>query len=209
MSTDDMRPLVGMALRAAHRNAARAFAAELRPLGLENRLAGILLFIGKYGASTQRDLVARIGTDKSSMVRDIDELEERGLARRTAHPTDRRAHVIKITEKGDALIGPLMTAAARAEDRLLAGFGPQERDLLLGLLDRLTGAAPGTADPGSPGRGACGLEEAAEGAGADESAGDAAGTGGGPAEQGAEPRKVRRPPARGRAASDPRNAPPA
>jgi DNA-binding MarR family transcriptional regulator len=133
-------PRLGLALRHAHLRAARAFAEELRPLGLENVVAGILIHLGQLGPQTQRQLVDMINSDKSAMVRYIDALEHRGLVHREPHPTDRRAQWIVLTDAGQAMFAEVGAAAARAERRVSACFTPAEAELFHTLLARFAGA---------------------------------------------------------------------
>lgn len=128
---------VGLLLRQAHRRFAQAFAEQLQPLGLENRQAGLLLQIEQAGTATQRRLIELFGTDKSTMVRTIDELELRGLAVRRPHPGDRRAHAVEVTPAGRELLARVRAGAAEAGSSLLAGFEPAEQEQLRALLTRI------------------------------------------------------------------------
>ncbi|MFE9427469.1 MarR family winged helix-turn-helix transcriptional regulator [Kitasatospora sp. NPDC006697] len=127
MKSNQPPPPVGLALRHAHLRAARIFAEELRPLGLENAPAGLIINLGHLGSLTQRQLMDVVGMDKSAMVRQLDQLEARGLVRRRPHPTDRRAHAVELTEAGRRLLGRVLEAADRAEERLLTGLAPERR----------------------------------------------------------------------------------
>lgn len=132
--------VVGLLLRRAHRRAAREFSRQLQPLGIDNRHAGVLLQLARDEPLTQRDLIALLGSDKSSMVRNIDELEARGLAVRRPHPTDRRAHAIQATEAGLAVLAEVRSRAETANNNLLTCLQPDERTQLLDLLRRFADA---------------------------------------------------------------------
>lgn len=127
---------IGLLLRLAHRRAAKAFGEQLHPLGIDNRHAGVLLQIEQAQRVTQRQLIDLIGSDKSTMVRTIDELEARGLAARRPHPEDRRAHVIEVAAAGSELLAQVRAAAMRAGDGLLACLEPAEQEQLAALLTR-------------------------------------------------------------------------
>jgi DNA-binding MarR family transcriptional regulator len=129
-------PPLGLMLRQAHWRAARAFSETLKPLGLENALAGVLIQLDRYGPQTQRQLIDRVGSEKSAMVRQIDQLEARGLARRAPHPTDRRAHAVELTDAGRELTAEIATRAERAQAELLNCLSPTERKLFLTVLQR-------------------------------------------------------------------------
>ena len=127
------RPSLGLVLRQAHMRAARIFTEELRPLDLDNSRAAILIHVGLLGLLTQRQLVESMGVDKSAMVRSLDALEARGLVRREPHPTDRRAHVVVVTEEGQEMVGRVAEAVDRTEARTTACFTPEERELFHSL----------------------------------------------------------------------------
>src|SRR5690348_11745844 len=97
-SADEQHPAqIGPLLRLAQRRAALAFAPALRPLGIEGRHYGVLLNLARQGPLNQRSLMDLTGSDKSTMVRTIDDLEHRGLAVRRPSPADRRAHAVELT----------------------------------------------------------------------------------------------------------------
>ncbi|RAG82945.1 MarR family transcriptional regulator [Streptacidiphilus pinicola] len=143
------RPSLGLALRHAHLRAARLFAEELKPLGLENIHAGIFMHVGLLGMLTQRQLVDSMGVDKSAMVRALDALEARGLVRREAHPTDRRAHAVILTDAGRATLERVMAAVRRTEERMTTGFTPEEAELFHSLVVRFAYPCPDTPPDGS------------------------------------------------------------
>ncbi|QMU68949.1 MarR family winged helix-turn-helix transcriptional regulator [Streptacidiphilus sp. P02-A3a] len=136
---------IGLLLRLAHRRAARAFAAQLQPLGIDNRQAGVLLQLGQAGPVTQRRLIDLMGSDKSTMVRTVDELEAHGLARRMPHPRDRRAHAVELTPAGRELLARVRAGADRAGSDLLDCLEPEQQRQLHALLTRFA-QAPDPAD---------------------------------------------------------------
>lgn len=148
MTNEPATPPLGLLLRHAHMRSARAFADALHPLGLEPPGAGILLNLDLLGPLTQRQLIDVTGTDKSSMVRYIDGLEHHGLVRREAHPTDRRALLITLTDASRAILEQIRAAADRTEQQLTQGLTPLESATLHTLLSRL--AAYPDRSPGSP-----------------------------------------------------------
>ncbi|MBF9070093.1 MarR family winged helix-turn-helix transcriptional regulator [Streptacidiphilus fuscans] len=151
MMNEPFTPPLGMILRQAHIRASRAFAEALRPIGLETTGAGLLLNLHQLGPLTQRQLIDLTGNDKSSMVRYIDGLEQRGLVRREPHPTDRRAHLVTPTDAGREVLARIMETAARTDRRLAQGLTPEEALTLRALLTRFaTSPAPDDSpEPGS------------------------------------------------------------
>ena len=58
--------------------------------------------VGVAGA-LRRQLAARLGCDNSYVTSLVNALEQRGLATRRQHPTDRRIKVIELTDEGRRL----------------------------------------------------------------------------------------------------------
>ena len=134
---------VGQLLRRAHSRAARAFTAALTPLGIEGRHFGVLLVLAGDGSQTQRDLAERVGSDRVSMMRIVDDLEARGLAVRRPVPGDRRLRAVELTDHGRDVFHAAEKSARATSEALLAHLEPAERTALTGLLLRfLQGADP-------------------------------------------------------------------
>lgn len=59
-----------------------------------------IMEIGNAGELNLKDLSARLGLDNSTLSRTVESLVQDGLAERTPSPGDRRATVIRLTDKG-------------------------------------------------------------------------------------------------------------
>jgi DNA-binding MarR family transcriptional regulator len=127
---------IGPLLRQAQRHSARTFVAALQPLGIEGRHYGVLYHLDLLGPLSQRRLMDLTGEDKSSMVRTVDDLERLGLAVRRADPHDRRAHAVELTNAGRQVRARAAAIGERVAGKMLAAFTPEERDVLLDLLER-------------------------------------------------------------------------
>jgi DNA-binding MarR family transcriptional regulator len=117
--------------------AQKQFAERLETLGLTTRMWGALNVLDAEGAITQHALGKCVGTDPSSMVSTIDELEANGLVERRRHPSDRRAHALHVTAKGRQTLTRGRELARRAQNDLLAPLNDEEREQLHALLLRL------------------------------------------------------------------------
>lgn len=126
--------MIGILLRRAHVRAARAFSAALWPTGIEGRHFGVLAALARRSPLNQRELVDRVGSDKASMVRIVDDLEAAGLATRAPDPHDRRVHAVSITTGGRELFVEAEHAAAHVARDLLGHLPPDDRDHLTRLL---------------------------------------------------------------------------
>lgn len=127
-------PQIGQLLRLAHQRAARTFAEALAPLGIDGRLFGVLSALGRLGPATQAALVNALDTDKSAMLRTVDDLEQRGFAERRPVPGDRRARVIVLTADGRACLTAAEKIARQAAAEL---FGSLSADEMIAMRDTL------------------------------------------------------------------------
>jgi DNA-binding MarR family transcriptional regulator len=117
--------------------AAKRFSEHLEQLNLTTRMWGVLNVLDVEGAITQQALVKATGIDPSSMVATIDELEKRGLVERRPHPSDRRAHLLHMTDKGRETLAKGRKLQRVAQEELLSPLSADERKQLHELLLRL------------------------------------------------------------------------
>lgn len=127
---------IGVLLRKAHRKAAEAFNDALKPLDIQGKHFGVLLLLRRLGPLSQRQLIDHLGSDKSAMVRSIDDLEARDLCVRRPAEHDRRAHAVALTPHGEEIFARAERDARAVGRELLAGFDPAERAQLTKLLAR-------------------------------------------------------------------------
>ena len=73
---------------------------DLEALGITQGLLYFVLYIGRHPGCTPSDLSAALHADSGHTTRSIHKLEETGFVIRKAHPTDRRASVLELTDKG-------------------------------------------------------------------------------------------------------------
>ena len=130
--------------------AQRQFAERMEALGLTPRMWGALNVLEAEGAITQHALGKCVGSDPSSMVSTIDELEARGLVERRRHPSDRRAHALHVTTKGRQTLARGRELAKQAQADLLEPLGEEERAQLHDLLLRIALHAHEVSVPSAP-----------------------------------------------------------
>ncbi|MEI9416201.1 MarR family winged helix-turn-helix transcriptional regulator [Mesorhizobium sp. Cs1321R2N1] len=75
-----------------------------------------------------------------AMTNRLDRLETSGLIQRAPHPNDRRGIVVRLTEKGLALIDEAVAAHVANEHQILSGLTQTERETLSRLLEKLIGS---------------------------------------------------------------------
>ncbi|AEG45659.1 MarR family winged helix-turn-helix transcriptional regulator [Isoptericola variabilis] len=93
---------------------------------------------------TQAALASMLGIDRTVMTYLLDRFVECDLVERRQDPADRRARRVVATEHGRRVLADLDARVAAAEEQLLEGLEPADRDALRTLLARAaTAAAPG------------------------------------------------------------------
>jgi len=86
---------------------------------------------------SQIQLAKAIGIEQPSLVRTLDQLEEKGLITRTTCANDRRAKRIKLTEEAAPIISEVEHVIDATRDDILAGISQQEIDKMVTLIARL------------------------------------------------------------------------
>src|SRR5436305_15350950 len=70
------------------------FAEALEPFGIKPRHVAALIELRDSGELTQQSLCGALHLDPTNLVAILNELEERGYARRRRDPADRRRHIV-------------------------------------------------------------------------------------------------------------------
>ena len=89
--------LMNWVARRSRERFAKALEAEL---GLHPREFGVLAVVQREPGITQQAIGDAAGVDPSTMVATLDGLEERGLAERRPHSSDRRKRAVYLTDDG-------------------------------------------------------------------------------------------------------------
>ncbi|MBC2117888.1 MarR family winged helix-turn-helix transcriptional regulator [Listeria booriae] len=90
-----------------------------------------------HGGLSQDTIVKRFMVDKANVARHIQRLEELGMIRREVDQTDKRKHLIYLTEKGQE-VQPIIEETMKAWSGILTdGFTEEEREQLVHLLVRM------------------------------------------------------------------------
>jgi DNA-binding MarR family transcriptional regulator len=137
----DMKPLqgyLGYALRRAQMLAYADFIAALGELSLSPGQFGVLTVIETNPGLKQTEVSGALGIQKTNFVSVLNEFERRGLAKRRPAADDRRSYALYLTPAGQSLLRRARAAQARHEAHLVRRIGPQGRQQLLVLLNRLT-----------------------------------------------------------------------
>jgi len=120
----------------------RAQAERLAPLGLTPAQERALRMIARGDeAPRMTELADRLGIVPRSLTTVIDALEEAGLVRREIDPRNRRAILLRLTDRGTAVRDDLREARRRAAEDLFAPLSAADRKTLADLLALLDSAA--------------------------------------------------------------------
>lgn len=117
-------------------------------LGLAHE--GVLMLVAQYDGCRAIDLAAHLGVGASSLSRQLGELEDLGLVRRRTSQSDKRAHLLALTEAGTAHMAEIQEARARLLGDALTNWDETDVanaiDVLSRLGDALRAPAPPPAD---------------------------------------------------------------
>jgi DNA-binding MarR family transcriptional regulator len=118
---------------------AEALEAEV---GLHPREFGVLAVVEHDPGITQQAIGEAAGVDPSTMVATLDSLEQRGLAERRPHASDRRKRAVFLTPEGQEATARAKRIGQQVGKETLGALSKDERDQLNALLRKLAGLDP-------------------------------------------------------------------
>ncbi|MGO4834689.1 MarR family winged helix-turn-helix transcriptional regulator, partial [Rhizobiaceae sp. 2RAB30] len=91
----------------------------------------------------QSKIAEQLGIKRANFVALMDGLERRGLAERRKADSDRRSHSVHLTAEGVRFVKKMTAIWAQHEERLVERLGgPEEKERLIALLDRIIDQPP-------------------------------------------------------------------
>jgi len=129
-----------------------ATAESVKDAGLTPLEFAIMAYINRQVGEPDIDqncLAARLGIDRNNTSLHVERLETAGLLARRVSERDRRARLLRLTARGEALFRRLYPHALAGQERILRVLAPAERDVLLDLLVRVIEANRALARPGT------------------------------------------------------------
>jgi DNA-binding MarR family transcriptional regulator len=127
--------LLGYRLRLAQQAVFRDFSTSIAELSPGR--VGILLLLDANPGVTQSRLAQAVSLERSTMVGVLHVLQGRGLIERR-RGEDRRTNGLWLTPEGRATVSRLKRRIQMHERRVAARLSAQEREQLIGLLEKLT-----------------------------------------------------------------------
>ncbi len=141
-----MRPAripIGLHLAQATRVVSRAFDDALAAAGGSLPVWLVLLNIKTQQLANQRELAEAVGITEATLTHHLNAMEADGLITRQRHEANRRIHVVRLTDAGEAAFARLAGAAVAFDQQLRRGFTDPELVALGDVLDRLAGNVGG------------------------------------------------------------------
>lgn len=117
----------------------RDFLARNPVQGLTPELWRLLYCLDRDQGGRQTDLAAVMDVTPVTLGRMIDQLEKRGLARRSPDPDDRRALRVSLTAKATAPIARMRSLVDETRQRAMQGLSRKDQDRFWELLGQIRG----------------------------------------------------------------------
>jgi len=129
---------LGYVLKRAQLKVFENFLRCMASLQLTPAQFSVLLLVEKNPGRNQTEIASTLGILRPNFVALLDELESRDLCVRVRSSNDRRSHILRLTEKGRAVLSRARKLIeTRHEARLRELLGNENRDLLLAMLGRI------------------------------------------------------------------------
>lgn len=137
MTIDVFYSRPGHLIRRLNQISVALFLEETGHLDLTPRQFAALNMIKEVPNIDQASLSNMIAMDKTTIVKVIDRLVEKGLITRTRSDTDRRANLLVITEAGKETIKQVLPLLDRSDQRILAPLSREDRVHFMEMLTQL------------------------------------------------------------------------
>ncbi|MBU1174614.1 MAG: MarR family winged helix-turn-helix transcriptional regulator [Alphaproteobacteria bacterium] len=139
LNAESTSGIVGYRLRRAQLSVFQRFLAVFDELDLRPAEYAMLLLIADNPGRRQNEIADALGIKHANFVGLVQGFDGRGLIERRPAAGDRRAKALYLTPEGSAFLARAHEVHDRLEASMVAALGGEsERDILLGLLDRLS-----------------------------------------------------------------------
>ena len=135
--TPDLEEFIGYNLKRAYVIVQADFRRALGEDGFAPRVFSALSLVVQYPNVTQSGLARMLGIERSGLVAIVDELEGRGLLKRTIVPGDRRVQALVPTQKGKTVYAEARATVRAHEEQLLSNLSTDEKATLMALLAKI------------------------------------------------------------------------
>ena len=123
-------------LQRTTRRLMRGFEDAAKAAGLTSPQFTTLALISGFGEITITHLAERLGTDRTTMTRNLDLLTRKGWVTE-AESEDARLRILKLTKAGEAKLAVALPVWTRFQTGLVDNIGPETAQDLLTILKKL------------------------------------------------------------------------
>ena len=110
---------------------------QIEPLGIVPGQFPTLLALWEKDGQDQKGLVETLAIEQATLANTLKRMERDGLVFRTTHPTDNRAKVVFLTEKGRSLREAAQAKAVRVNALALGCLSEEEAEQYVALMQRV------------------------------------------------------------------------
>lgn len=132
---------LGVLLRLTHQHFSTAVDKALEDAGygdIRPHHANVFSFVPPQGIQVS-ELTGKAGVRKQSLAQAVEELEKLGYVERRPHPTDKRARLVFLTERGQQIRPLAMASGQRVEKDWTLLLGENDLETLRSILQSLLG----------------------------------------------------------------------
>ena len=135
LAMGELSDLLGYTLKRAQLRVFDDFLRCVAPVNLTPAQFSVLILLDNNPGRNQTESATTLGILRPNFVAMLDALESRGLCERQRSPSDRRSHIVVLTDKGRATLARAKKLVqTRHEARLIELVGVENRDALLSML---------------------------------------------------------------------------
>jgi MarR family transcriptional regulator for hemolysin len=136
---------VSFRINLASRSLLRLQDRRLHPLGFGMSQMPVLHALKDGASRPQKDLARIARVEQPTMAEMLARMERAGVIQREPNPKDGRGSLISLTRRSHLRLPEARTELIQVESEAMAGFSDAEREMLLGLLQRVIGNLEGIA----------------------------------------------------------------
>lgn len=110
---------------------------KLSEMGITYGQLYILIYIGKKGQCSPKEISASLKLDAGHLNRTLTKLTENHLVSQEKNPNDKRANIVTLTEQGHAVFALSHSLFQDWDTQILAPLNNHERQQLMELLNKI------------------------------------------------------------------------
>lgn len=129
--------LIGFLVYDAQRAISKSLETALKPYGITPGQWNLINQLEGAGELSQKELAELTRKEQATITRYLDTLERKGLVVRNQHKSDRRAHVVSVTEEAKELISAVQPVTVEAADRLIDDIDQADINTFVAVLAKL------------------------------------------------------------------------